>query len=51
MPTCEHSDVCGRDALDEHDGKCILHSENPDKDKGAFKEALEEHQEEYKKWT
>jgi uncharacterized protein YjbI with pentapeptide repeats len=45
--TCEHSEVCGRDALDGHDGKCILHSENLDKDWEAFKEALEEHRDEH----
>lgn len=45
MPTCEHLDVCGRDALDGHDGKCILHSAKPDKDEEAFKKALGKHRE------
>ncbi len=44
MAQCEHYQVCERDALDGHDGKCILHSENPDKDSEAFLEALEKHQ-------
>lgn len=43
--TCEHSEICGRNALDGHDGKCILHSKELDKDQEAFEEALEEHQE------
>lgn len=47
MPTCEHSDICGRDALDGHDGKCILHSEDPGKDEEAFEEAFLEHQREH----
>jgi len=47
MPPCEHSDVCKRDALDEHDGMCILHSKKPDKDEEAFDEALEQHRAEH----
>jgi hypothetical protein len=47
MAACNHADVCGRDALDGHDGQCILHSENSEKDAEAFKEALEEHQAEH----
>lgn len=45
MPACEHSPVCGREARDGHDGKCILHSEVPDKNQEAFEEALDEHRE------
>lgn len=48
-PTCEYSEVCWRDALEEHDGKCILHSEKPSKDEEAFEKALEEHREEYER--
>lgn len=32
----EHSDVCGRNVLDGHDGKCILHSEDPEKDEEQY---------------
>lgn len=45
--TCEHSDICGRNALDGDNGKCILHSENPDKGEKAFEAALETHREEH----
>lgn len=45
MATCEYSSICGRDALEEHDGRCILHSEEISKDKEAFIKALKEHQE------
>lgn len=45
-PTCEFSEVCWRDALEGHDGKCILHSEDPEKNEEAFEEAFEEHREE-----
>ena len=41
-----HYKVCERKALDGHDGKCILHSEDPTRDEGTFREALESHQEE-----
>ncbi|WP_103021005.1 pentapeptide repeat-containing protein [Salinibacter altiplanensis] len=44
---CEHAEVCGCKALEEHDGKCILHSEDLDKDENRFEEALEEHREEH----
>lgn len=45
--SCEYSDVCGRDALDGHDGRCILHSEKSEKDEATFKEELEAHWEEH----
>lgn len=45
MATCEYSNICGRDALEGHDGRCILHSEKADKDEDAFNEALEVHRE------
>lgn len=44
---CEHSDVCGRDVLEGHDGRCILHSTDSEKDVEAFKRALKEHREEH----
>lgn len=47
MPSCKHWKVCGREALDEHGGKCILHSEKPEKDEEAFEVALEKHREEH----
>lgn len=45
--TCDYSQICGRDALDGRDGRCILHSEDPDKDKDLFREALGEHREKH----
>jgi hypothetical protein len=29
--TCEHTDICGRVALEGHDGKGILRAEKPDR--------------------
>jgi len=48
MPTCEH-EKCGRDALGGPDGDdlCILHSEDPKKDGGAFWAAFEEHRKQH----
>jgi hypothetical protein len=45
MPPCKHHEICGREALGgpEGDELCILHSENPQKDREAFREAFEEH--------
>ena len=40
--TCEHSEICGRDAL-KNETKCILHLEDPDKSKDAFDLALDKH--------
>lgn len=42
---CEHSEVCGRDALDDNE-MCILHLEDSEKDEKAFEEALADHLEE-----
>lgn len=44
MPPCKHHEICGRDAL-QGECLCILHSQNPDKDKNAFDEALVDHRE------
>ena len=41
--TCEHSDICKRNAKRGHDGKCILHSEDPGKDEETFEEAIKKH--------
>jgi len=41
---CEHHDICSRDALEGHNGLCILHSENSQKDTAEFKRVLEKHQ-------
>ena len=42
MTQCKHYRICGRDALDGED-LCILHSQNPEKGRKAFDEALAEH--------
>lgn len=49
MPPCKHHEICGRDALGgpEGDALCILHSEDPEKDKKAFWVAFEEHRGKY----
>lgn len=44
MAECEYHEICGREALDGHNGRCILHSEDLNKDKEAFDSALEVHQ-------
>jgi uncharacterized protein YjbI with pentapeptide repeats len=44
---CEHYEICGRDAVKGvEENLCVLHSENPGKDKKAFNEALDEHRNE-----
>ena len=44
---CKHSEVCDLYAdADPEANLCILHSENPEKDKQAFAEALEKHRQE-----
>ncbi|WP_263789951.1 pentapeptide repeat-containing protein [Salinibacter sp.] len=43
MAECKHHRVCKKQALDGHDGKCILHSEDFGKDKQKFRAVLEEH--------
>jgi hypothetical protein len=41
---CKHHEICGRDALPgTEDGLCILHSTDQEKDKEAFRQALEKH--------
>lgn len=40
---CQLHVMCGREALDAEEGLCILHSNDPEKDKESFKEALAEH--------
>lgn len=47
MAACEYTSICGRNALDGHDGRCILHSEEIGKDENAFDEALKKHWEEH----
>jgi uncharacterized protein YjbI with pentapeptide repeats len=42
MRYCEHKRVCGRSALPGLNA-CILHCEDPEKDKEKFEHALEEH--------
>jgi uncharacterized protein YjbI with pentapeptide repeats len=44
MAQCKYYDICGLDALeDTEEGRCILHSENPEKNITAFGAALAEH--------
>jgi uncharacterized protein YjbI with pentapeptide repeats len=46
-PNCKHFEVCGLYAdADPEASLCILHSEDPEKDKQAFGEALETHRRE-----
>jgi len=44
MPPCRHHEICGLDALEgAGEGLCILHSQDPNKDKNLFDNALAEH--------
>jgi len=45
MAQCEYYNVCERQALDSHNGKCTLHSEDPEKDEEEFRRALKSHRE------
>lgn len=46
MAKCTHYETCQREALNGHDGRCILHSKNSNKDTEAFDKALSEHHKE-----
>jgi uncharacterized protein YjbI with pentapeptide repeats len=44
MPECEHFEICGLDAEENtEEDLCILHSQNPEKNKEEFDEALAAH--------
>lgn len=47
MPQCKHYEICRRDAEENsEEGLCILHSQNPYKDREKFDKALAAHGEE-----
>jgi uncharacterized protein YjbI with pentapeptide repeats len=44
MPQCKHYKICRRDAEENsEEGLCILHSQDPEKNKGEFDKALAAH--------